>query len=130
MNLRCPMFITCQSDMDFGDARNVAMEVRLRKFQFRTFKSPPVAGVQTFSKEHAMDCIVWATKVAVTPDDELPRPSTETCSDDEPFGEGENARVKNLTLDGSDRDNDEDVAVETCEETSQRSQESDERERE
>ena len=129
MNLRCPMFITCQSDMDFGDAHNGAMEVRLRKFHFRTLKSPPVAGVQTFLREHAMDCIVWATKVAVTPDDELPRPSTETCSDDEPFGEGEKARIKNLTLDGSDRDSDEDFAVETCEETSQRSQESDESER-
>ena len=76
-----------------------------------------------------MDCIVWATKVAVTPDDELPRPCTETCSDDEPFGEGEKARLTNLTLDGSDRDSDEDVAVETCEETSQRSQESAESER-
>ena len=32
-------------------------------------------------------------------------------------------------MDGSDRDSDEDVAVETCEETSQRSQESDESER-
>ena len=91
MNLRCPMFITCQSDLDFGDAHSAAMEVRLRKFHFRTLKSPPVAGVQTFLKEHAMDCIVWATKVAVTPDDELPRPSTETCRDDEPFGEEEEA---------------------------------------
>ena len=72
---------------------------------------------------------MWATKVAVTPDDELPRPSIETCSDDEPFGEEEKARIKNLTLDGSDRDSDEDVAVKTCEETSQRSQESDESER-
>ena len=129
MNLRCPILITCQSDMDFGDAHNAAMEVRLRKFHFRTLKSPPVAGVQTFLKEHAMDYIVWVTKVAVTPDDELPRPSTETCSDDEPFSEGEKARIKNLTLDGSDRGSDEDVAVETCEETSQRSQESDESER-
>ena len=43
MNLRCPMFNTCQSDMDFWDAHNAAMEVRLRKFHFRTLKSPPVA---------------------------------------------------------------------------------------
>ena len=63
MNIRCPMFITFKSDMDFGDVHNAAMEVRLRKFNFRTLKSPPVAGVQTFLKEHAMDCIVWATKV-------------------------------------------------------------------
>ena len=129
MNIRCPMFLTCQSDMDFEDAHNAAVEVRLRKFHFRTLKSPPVAGVQTFLKEHAMDCIVWATKVTVTPDDELPRPFTETCRDDEPFGEEEKARIKNLTLDGSDKDSDEDVAVKTCEETSQRSQESDKSER-
>ena len=97
MNVRCPMFNTCQSDMDFGDVHNAAMEVRLRKFHFRTLKSPPVAGVQTFLKEHAMDCIVWATKVAVIPDDELPRPSTETCRDDEPFGEEEKARWMEAT---------------------------------
>ena len=118
MNVRCPMFITCQSNMDFGDAHNAAMEVRISKFHFRTLKSTPVAGVQTFLKEHAMDSIVWATKVAVTPDDELPRPSTETCRDDEPFGEEEKARIKNLTLDGSDKDSHEDVVVETYEETS------------
>ena len=59
----------------------------------------------------------------------LASPSTETCRDDEPFGEEEKARIKNLALDGNDRDSDEDVAVETCEETSQRSQESDESER-
>ena len=123
------MFVTFESDMDFGDAHNAAMEMRLRKFHFRTLKSPPVVGVQTFLKQHAMDCIVWATKVAVTPGNELPRPSTETCSDDEPFGEEEKAPIKNPTLDGSDRDSDEDVAVETCEEPSQRSQESNESER-
>jgi len=44
-------------------------------------------------------------------------------------GEEEKARIKNLTLDGSDKDSDEDVAVKTCEETSQRSQESDKSER-
>ena len=32
MNLRCPMFITCQSDVDFGDAHNAAMEVRYTNF--------------------------------------------------------------------------------------------------
>ena len=71
MTVRCPMFITCQNDMDFGDAHNAVMEVRLRKFHFRILKSSPIAGVQTFLKEHAMDCIVWAAKMAITPDDEL-----------------------------------------------------------
>ena len=123
------MFITCQSDMNFGDAHNAAMEVHLSKFHFRTVKSAPVACVQTFLKEHVMDCIVWATKVAVTPDDELPRPSTKTCRDDEPFGEEEKARKENLTFDGNDKDSHEDVAVETYEERSQRSQEGDKSER-
>ena len=123
MTVRCPMFITCQSDMDFGDAHNAAMEVRLRKFHFRTLKSPPVAGVQTFLKEHAMDCIVWAAKMAVTPDDELPPPSTETYRGDEPFGEEEKARIRNLTLDESEKESDQDIADNPCEETSQESQE-------
>jgi len=43
---------------------------------------------------------------------------------------GRESAYKNLTLNGSDKDSDEDVVVETCEETSQRSQESDESERE
>ena len=123
MTIRCPMFITCQSDMDFGDAHNAAMEVRLRKFHFRALKSPPVAGVQTFLKEHAMDCIVWAAKMAVTPDDELPRPSTETYGGDEPFGEEEEARIRNLTLDESHKDSDKNIADDPCKESSQQSQE-------
>lgn len=130
MTIRCPMFIACQTDMDFGDAHNAAMEVRLRKFHFSTLKSPPVAGVQTFLKEHAMDCIVWATKMAVTPDDELPRPSAETYRGDEPFDEDEKARIRNLTLDESDKDSDEDIADEPGEETSQQSQESEREESE
>lgn len=130
MTIRCPMFIACQTDMDFGDAHNAAMEVRLRKFHFSTLKSPPVAGVQTFLKEHAMDCIVWATKMAVTPDDELPRPSAETYRGDEPFDEDEKARIRNLTLDESDKDSDDDIADEPGEETSQQSQESEREESE
>ena len=130
MTIRCPMFIACQTDMDFGDAHNAAMEVRLRKFHFSTLKSPPVAGVQTFLKEHAMDCVVWATKMAVTPDDELPRPSAETYRGDEPFDEDEKARIRNLTLDESDKDSDEDIADEPGEETSQQSQESEREESE
>ena len=130
MTIRCPMFIACQTDMDFGDAHNAAMEVRLRKFHFSTLKSPPVAGVQTFLKEHAMDCVVWATKMAVTPDDELPRPSAETYRGDEPFDEDEKARIRNLTLDESDKDSDDDIADEPGEETSQQSQESEREESE
>ena len=56
---------------------------RLRKFSFRTLKKPPVAGVQEFLKSHAMDCIVWASSVAKTPDDELPPPVPGTASEDD-----------------------------------------------
>lgn len=124
MNIRCPMFITCQSEMDFGEAHNAAMEVRLRKFPFKTLKSPPVAGVQKFLKDHAMDCIVWAATKAVEPEDELPRPPKETRKDDEPFGEEEKARIKNLTFDESDKESEGNIADDPFEETSQESDES------
>lgn len=68
------MFITFQKEMDFGEEHNAAMDVRLRKFYFKMLKSPPVAGVLNYLKDHAMDCIVWASSMAVTPNDELPRP--------------------------------------------------------
>ena len=57
--IRCPMFITCQKDMDFGVGYNNAMDVRLRKFFFKSLTSPRVAGVQEFLRENAMDCIAW-----------------------------------------------------------------------
>ena len=44
--IRCPMFITCQKDMDFGVEHNNPMNVRLRKFFFKSLTSPRVAGVQ------------------------------------------------------------------------------------
>ena len=32
--IRCPMFITCQEEINFGDDHNTAMDVRMRKFYF------------------------------------------------------------------------------------------------
>ena len=72
--IRCPLFITCQKELDFGEDRNAAMDVRLRKFHFKSLTTPPVAGVQQYLKENAMDCIVCASIVASTPADELPPP--------------------------------------------------------
>ncbi|KAJ7337887.1 hypothetical protein OS493_008045 [Desmophyllum pertusum] len=46
-----------------------------------SLKSPPVAGVWNFLKDHAMDCIVWANSMALTPVDELPRPVAGTVSE-------------------------------------------------
>ena len=67
------MFIACQQAMDVGEEHNDPMDVRLRKFLFKTLKKPPVAGFQQFLKSLAMDCLVWASSLAKTPDDELPR---------------------------------------------------------
>ena len=84
--------------MDFGEEHNEAMDVRLRKFSFRTLKKPPVAGVQEFLKSHAMDCIVWASSVAKTPDDELPPPVPGTASEDDFLDENEKELIRNVTL--------------------------------
>ena len=67
--IRCPMFITCQEkmEMDFGKEHNAAMDARLRTFQFKSLKSPPVPGVQTFLKHRAMDSIDWASHVSQGP---------------------------------------------------------------
>ena len=46
--IRCPMFITFQIELDFGEERNEAMDARLRKFRFRSLGLPPAAGVQHF----------------------------------------------------------------------------------
>jgi len=32
--IRCPMFITCQEQMNFGDEHNTAIDIHLRKFYF------------------------------------------------------------------------------------------------
>ena len=88
------MFITFQKEMDFGEEHNAAMDVRLRKFYFKMLKSPPVAGVLNYLKDHAMDCIVWASSMAVTPNDELPRPVPGTLSvNTDPFDEDEKERI-------------------------------------
>ena len=87
------MFITCQKEMDFGEDHNGAMNVRLRKFHFKTLRSQPVAGAMKFLKEHAMDCIVWASSMAVTPVDELPPPVPETVQGDTTFDDEERERA-------------------------------------
>ena len=101
---RCPMFITCQRELDFGEDHNEAMDVRLRKFHFRSLTTPPVARVQQHLKEHAMDCLVWASRVARIPDDEvhlaIPGPSAEQ----QVIGEEEKGRIRNFRLEDSESD--------------------------
>jgi len=87
------MFIICQEEMDFGEDHNAAMNVRLRKFHFKTLRSPTVAGATEFLKEHTMDCIVWACNMAVTPVDELPPPVLEMARSHDTFDDEERERI-------------------------------------
>ena len=44
--IRCSMFITCQTEMDFGEEHNAAKNARLRKLYFNSLNTPPVSGVE------------------------------------------------------------------------------------
>ena len=92
--------------MDFGEEHNAAMDARLRKFYFKSLNSRPVAGVQQSLRNSAMDCFVWASKVARTPDDELARPMPGSAELDE----GEKARIKTMNLE--DNESDQEASVE------------------
>ena len=105
--IRCPMFITCQTDMDFGKVHNIAMEARLRKFFFKSLTTPRVAGVQEFLRANAMDCIVWACGLARTPDDELPPPIPGTSFQQDDIGEEEKERIRTIEVDKSESEEEE-----------------------
>lgn len=109
--IRCPMFITCQKELDFGEDHNAAMDVRLRKFHFKSLATPPVAGVQQYLKDNAMDCIVWASRVASAPADELPPPVPGPSLGHSDFSDQERQRIRSFRLEDSesDRDASEDV---------------------
>ena len=102
--IRCPMFITCQREMEFGEEHNAAMDARLRKFYFTSLNTPPVSGVQQSLRERATDCIVWASRVARTPDDELPPPMPGSEVKPNEFDEKEKDRIKTMDLDDSESD--------------------------
>ena len=63
------MFLACQTEMDFGEEHNAAMDVRLRRFYFKSLNSRPVPGVQQSLRDSTIDSIVWASRVTRTPDD-------------------------------------------------------------
>ena len=96
------MFITCQTDMDFGQEHNGTMAVHLRKFFFKPLTLPRVAGVQEFLQTNAMDCIVWACSLAITPDDELPAPMPGTSVQQGDIDEEEKERIRTMLLDESE----------------------------
>ena len=61
---RAGMYITCQKEIDFGDAHNDAMNRRLHKYHFKSLPHvEPEAN--KWLREHAMDCIVWAQRLTV-----------------------------------------------------------------
>ena len=59
------MYITCQQEMDFGEAHNGAMNRRLNKYFFQRLPHVEMEANQ-WLREHAMDCIEWAQKMAAT----------------------------------------------------------------
>ena len=84
--------------MNFGDDHNTAMGVRLRKCYFRKLNSPSISGVQKHLKQRAMDCIVWASGVARTPEDELPPPTPGTARENSDIDEEEKERIRTMNL--------------------------------
>ena len=66
---RCPMLITSQRKLDFGPADQPAMERRLRTYTFQGLPQPKKRA-STWMKKHAMDCVVWAAKMAKAPEGE------------------------------------------------------------
>ena len=62
---RTSMYITCQQEMNFGEAHNDAMNRRLNRYFFQSLPHVELEANQ-WLREHAMDCIVWAQKMAAT----------------------------------------------------------------
>ena len=104
--IRCSMFLTCQKELDFSEDNNAAMDVRLRKFYFRSLTAPPVAHVQQYLKDNAMDCLVWASREARTPNDELPPPVPGPSLGQNGIADDERERIRSFRLEDSESDSD------------------------
>ena len=88
--------------MDFGEEQNAAMDACLRKFYFKSLNSRSVLGVQQSLRESAMDCIVWAFRVARPPDDELPPPMPGSAAKPNKLDEDEKNGIKTMNLEDSE----------------------------
>ena len=88
--------------MDFGEEHNAAMDARLRKFYFKSLYSRPIPGVQQSLRDSAMDCIVWASRVARTPDDELLPPIPGSAAKPNEFDDEERNRIETMNLEDSE----------------------------
>ena len=102
---RCPMLITSQRKLDFGPADQPAMERRLRTYTFQSLPKPK-KGASAWMKKHAMDCVVWAAKMAKAPDGEEESEDEDQSSADEEYMtasegilmENEKGEIRGLSL--------------------------------
>lgn len=80
------------------------MAARLRKFFFKRLTSPRVAGLQEFLQTNAVDCIVWACSLAITPADDLLLPMPGTSVQHNDIGEEGKEWNRNMQLDESEQE--------------------------
>ncbi|KAJ7326087.1 hypothetical protein OS493_028345 [Desmophyllum pertusum] len=92
------------------------------KVQLQVTQISTSGGRLDFLKVHAMDCIVWANSLALTPVDELPRPVAGTVSA-EPFDEEEKRRIRNVTIDDSEDEADTELTLSQLESDEEMSEE-------
>lgn len=106
------MFIICQKEFDFGEDYNEVMDVRLRKFYFRSLIIFFVVGVQQYLKDNVMDCFVWVSRVVRTSDDELFFAIFGLFVEQYVIGDEEKDRIRNFRLEDSESDRDASEEVE------------------
>ena len=68
------------------------------KVYFKSLNSRSVPGVQQSLHDSAMNCIVWASRVVCTPDDELLPPMPGSAAKPNEFDEEEKNRIKMMNL--------------------------------
>ena len=68
----------------------------------KSLNSRPIPGVQQSLRDSAMDCIVWASRVARTPDDELPPPMPGSAAKPNEFDDEERNRIETMNLEDSE----------------------------
>ena len=73
---RCPMFMTAQKKLEFEPEDQLAMDRRIRYYEFKSLPSPKKKAAQWLRK-HPVECIAWAASKARVASDE------EESSDDE-----------------------------------------------
>ena len=92
--IRCPMCITCQNDMDFGAEHNVAMNVRLKKFVFKTLRSCSRSASVVMVQCNGLYCTgVWNRTNSRR---RAPPSMPGTSSQPDEFDEKERERIKSI----------------------------------